>query len=358
MIEAKHYIGCFFIFFSVSMYGQNGNENALDNAQREYERGNYEKSLKYLPAGKVKVFNDKALDIKNLWLLSENYIELQYPEEEIIDNLKSIYAIDPLFTKDKYNLNISGNVESRLQTIHVYPKWVFNVVASRDLDVPMVVKEPYICEECIESDKYSYSELGSNFNINLAYFYSDKFGVETGIGYTASNYARNIKGKSKSDDYLGYDKYSVNYNEKLQFIDFPLRYVIRQKNWSFRLGANYKYLLQSDAKLYHTYIDKFEEQTTEQYTKDNLQKIRNRNLVFLGLNFDRKIFPGKRKDKSLWNISLNLNAQVGLNSFISEKNRLSNINFISDTYYTDDVIKMAMIGLGLGFNYNANYKIH
>jgi hypothetical protein len=89
---------------------------------------------------------------------------------------------------------------------------------------------------------------------------------------------------------------------------------------------------------------------------DDLQKIRNRNLAFLGFGIARKIYP--TKNKSLWFLSLSLNAQLGLNSFISKGNRLTDIDFISDSYYTDDVIKMAMIGLGLQFNYNANYKIH
>lgn len=353
MIEAKHHIACFFVFLSLTIYGQN--ENALDNAQREYERGNYERSLSYLNAGAGEEFSDKAIAIKNLWLLSENYIELQYPEQQIIENLKTIYTIDPLFTKEKYNLDVSGRVENRMNTIQVYPNWVFNISASRDLILPLVVKESYICEECIESDKYSYSEFGSNLSINLTYFYTDKRGVEAGIGYASSNYARNIDGKSKSDENSGYDRYSVSYNERLQFIDFPLRYVIKQQNWSFRVGVNYKYLIQSDAKLYHTYIDKFDEQTTELSTKDNLQKIRNKNLVFLGINIDRKIFPPK--DKSLWYLSLTLHAQMGLNSFISGNHRFSDINAIYDTYYTDDSIKLAMIGLGIRFNYNANYKI-
>lgn len=356
MNEVKHYIACFCILFSVSIYGQNGNENALDNAQREYESGNYERSLNYLNAGTGEAFNNKTLAIKNFWLLSENYIELEYPEEIIIKNLRLIYSIDPLFTKDKYNLEISGGVESRLQTIHIYPKWVLNVAASRDLDVPIVVKEPYICEECIESDNYSYSELGSNLNINLAYFYREKFGIEAGIGYATAYYSRDIKGKSTSNEYLKNDMYSVSYHENLQFIDFPFRFVIRQNKWSFRMGANYKYLIHSDAKLYHTYTDKFEEQITQQYARDDLQKIRNKNLVFLGFNIDRKLFPGK--DKSLWYLSFYLSAQVGLNSFISVKNRLSNINSIYETYYTDDKVSLTMLGIGLRINYNAKYKVN
>ncbi len=163
MISVKYYIGWFCMFLTFQLYGQNRSENALDNAQREYDRGNYERSLNYLNAGTGEEFGDRALAIKNLWLLSENYVELEYPEKIIIENLISIYSIDPLFTKEKYNLDISSRVESRLQTIHVYPQWVLNINASRDLETPIIKKEPYICEECISSDDYSFSEPGVRF---------------------------------------------------------------------------------------------------------------------------------------------------------------------------------------------------
>jgi hypothetical protein len=241
-------------------------------------------------------------------------------------------------------------MESRLNSIDVYPQLVLSVSVSGNLMMPIVETEPYICAECIESDKYSNSEMGSNFTVNLAYFYSKKSGVEVGIGYATSNYSRNIKSISSND------KYSVQFNERLQFIDFPARYIIALNKWKVRLGANYKYLIQSNAKIYHIYLNSSGEQIKQEYAKDNLHKIRNRNLAFLGLGFDREIYP--TKSKSLWYLSLNFNAQIGLNSFINKENRYSDIDFISDTYYTDDMIKMAMVGVGLRFNYNANYKIH
>ncbi len=349
MIEAKFFNGCICLLLSVSMYGQNGNINALDNAQLEYERGNYERSLSYLNASTGVAFNDKALTIKNFWLTVENYIELQYPEEVIIENLKSILTMDPLFTEEKYNLDFSGSLASRMQTISVYPQWVLNVRASRDFIFPFVVKEPYICEECVESDNYSFSEMGSNLNFNLGYFYTRKLGVESGIGYTTFNYSRNINGISQGD------KYTLAYNEKLQLIDVPLYYVIALTKWNIRVGANYKYLIQSDAKIFHSFTDKIEEEITQQFTRDNLQEIRNNNLIFFGFHIDREIFPSK--DKSLWYLTLNFISQVSLNSFISEKHRLSDLGFISDTYYTDDKVNFAMFGLGLRFNYNAKYKI-
>lgn len=338
------------MLLSISAYGQLDNKTVLENAQREYEKGNYERSLKYLNPITDFEFNDKTLAIKRLWLLTENYIELHISEERIINNLDSILLIDPLFSKGKYNLEMSSRMESRLFTIDVYPQLVLNVNASGNLMMPIVETESYICAECIESDKYSNSEIGSNLNINLAFFYNKKSGVEIGIGYATSNYSRNIKGISSNDSY------SVQYNERLQFIDFPVRYIIALDKWKIRVGANYKYLIQSNAKIYHSYTNKFEEQKTQQYSMDNLQKIRNRNFVYLGFEIDREIYPAK--GKSLWYLSVNFNAQFGLNSFINRENRYSDIDFISDTYYTDDLLRMAMIGFGLRFNYNANYKIH
>lgn len=348
MTLGKFYIGWYFLLFPVSVFGQIGDET-IDNAQNEYDRGNYERSLNYLNDTLNLELND-VLSIKRHWLISENYVELQYPEEVIIDNLKSILTIDPLFTDDKYNLEISSRVESRLLTIDVYPEWVVNVNASRDLIIPLVVKEPYICAECIQSDNYSFSEQGSNINVNVAYYFKKQYGFEAGIGFASSIYTRNIKGISSND------KYSVDYSERLQIIDLPLRYIIVLNKWSFRVGANYKYLFRSSASVYHSYIDDLNEPNKQVInTSDDLQKTRNRNLIFLGFNIDRKIYPAK--DKSLWYLSLNLNAQIGLNSFIDEKNRLSDVNFISDTYYTDDKVSLAMIGIGLRLNYNAKYKI-
>jgi hypothetical protein len=351
MNNLKHYIGCICILLSVSIYGQNQNEIVfLNNAQRELEKGNYESSLDYLNALSGTKLNDDVLAIKSLWLLSENYVELEYPEESILENLRAIYSIDPLFTKEKYNLDVSSRVENRLQTISIYPNWVLSVNASKDYIIPVVKKEPYICPECVSSDSYSFSELGSNFNINLAYYFKNNYGLESGIGYATATYSRIIQSESSGDEY------TVSYEEKLQLIDFPIRYIIEGNKWSIRIGANYKYLVQSNAKIYHTYLNNSGDQIRQEYTRDDLSEIRNRNLFFLGFNIDRKIYP--TKGKSLWFLSLNLNAQMGLNSFIAKENRLSDINFISDTYYTDDSIKLAMIGLGLRFNYNANFKIH
>lgn len=347
MVEIKHHIACILVFLSVSIYGQN--ENALDNAQREYERGNYERSLSYLNAGTGEEFSDKAIAIKNLWLLSENYIELQYPEQQIIQQLKSIYTIDPLFTKEKYNLDVSGSVENRLNTIHVDPRWVINLSVSRDAVLPMVTKEPYICPECVDSDEYSKSEPGMNMVINLAFFYRKNLGLETGVGYTFTSYSRNLKAHSRNDEY------TLNYNERLHFIDVPFRYIIALNKWNFRIGANYKYLIQSNAKTFQLYSNSAAEPIRQEYPEDDLQKLRNRNLVFLGFNIDRRIYPAK--SKSFWYLSVFLDAQVGLNSFISIENRLSNIDFISNTYYTDDKVSLTMLGVGLRINYNAKYKI-
>jgi hypothetical protein len=321
------------------------NKTALDNAQREYEKGNYERSLDFLKYITDSELTDDYLEVKRRWLLAENYIELSRPEDMIISNLDSILLIDPLFSKEKYNLDISSRMESRLLTINVYPNWVLSVIASKDLMIPIINKEPYICAECVESDHYSFSEMGSNFNINLAYFFKNQYGIEAGIGYATANYSRTVKSRSSGDEY------SVQYNEQLQFIDIPVRYIIALNKWNIKVGANYKYIIQSNAKVYHTGVE-----IQQVYSLDDLQKIRNRNLAFLGFGIARKIYP--TKNKSLWFLSLSLNAQLGLNSFISKGNRLTDIDFISDSYYTDDVIKMAMIGLGLQFNYNANYKIH
>jgi len=344
MIYVRNYIYCFALLLSISAYGQLDNKTVLENAQREYEKGNYERSLDYLKSISDFELADDFSEIKRRWLLSENYIELLRPEEYILNNLDSILLIDPLFSKEKYNLEISSRMEARLSTINVYPNWVLSLHASRDLIIPVINKEPYICAECVESDQYSYSEMGSDFNINLAYFFKNRNGIEAGIGYAAVNYSRTVKSRSSNDEY------SVQYNERLQFIDFPVRYIIALNNWNLRVGANYKYLIKSNAKVYHTGVE-----IQQVYSLDDLQKIRNRNLAYLGFGIDRKIYPVK--DKSLWNISLSLNAQMGLNSFISKENRLSDIDFISDTYYTDDIVNMAMVGFGLRFNYNANYKI-
>lgn len=332
------------MLLSISAYGQLDNKTVLENAQREYEKGNYERSLDYLKSISDFELADDFSEIKRRWLLSENYIELLRPEEYILNNLDSILLIDPLFSKEKYNLEISSRMEARLSTINVYPNWVLSLHASRDLIIPVINKEPYICAECVESDQYSYSEMGSDFNINLAYFFKNRNGIEAGIGYAAVNYSRTVKSRSSNDEY------SVQYNERLQFIDFPVRYIIALNKWNLRVGANHKYLIKSNAKVYHTSVE-----IQQVYSLDDLQKIRNRNLAYLGFGIDRKIYPVK--DKSLWNISLSLNAQMGLNSFISKENRLSDIDFISDTYYTDDIVNMAIVGFGLRFNYNANYKI-
>lgn len=345
MIIQRYYICCFGILLSLSVLGQDDNKVILENAQKEYEKGNYERSLYYLKSISEYELTVDYLEVKRRWLLAENHIELSRPEEMILNNLDSILLIDPLFSKEKYNLEISSRLESRLNTINVYPNWMLSVHASRDLMIPVINKEPYICAECVESDHYSFSDMGSNFNINLAYFFKNRNGIEAGIGYATANYSRTIKSISSSDEY------SVQFNERLQFIDIPVRYIIAFNKWNIRIGANYKYLIQSNAKVYHSGTE-----IQQVYSLDDLQKIRNRNLAYLGFGIDRKIYP--TKDKSLWYLSLNLNAQMGLNSFVSKENRLSNIDFISDTYYTDDVIKMAMIGLGLRFNYNANYKIH
>jgi hypothetical protein len=350
MIIQRCYICCFGILLSLSVLGQDDNKIILENAQKEYEKGNYERSLDYLKSISDFELKDDYLEVKRRWLLAENYIELSRPEEKILNNLDSILLIDPLFSKEKYNLEVSSRMESRLFTIDVFPQWVLSVNASENLMVPIVEAEAYICEECIESDNYSYSELGSNLNMNLAFFYNRKLGFEIGIGYATSNYSRNIKGISSNDTY------SVQFNESLQYVDFPVRYIIALNKWKVRVGANYKYLIQSNAKIYHSYTNKFEEQKTQQYSMDNLQKIRDRNFVYLGFEIDREIYP--IKSKSLWYLSVNFNAQIGLNSFVNKENRYSDIDFISDTYYTDDMIRMAMIGFGLRFNYNANYKIH
>lgn len=345
MVLVRYYICCFSVLLTISGYGQIDKKTALNNAQREYEKGNYERSLDYLKPITDLQLTDDYLEIKRRWLLTENYIELSHPEEKIINNLDSILLIDPLFSKGKYNLEMSSRMENRLLTIDVYPNWVLSASVTRDLMIPVIIKEPNICADCIVSDEYSFSEMGSNFNINLAYFLKNRNGIEAGIGYATANYSRYIESMS------GGDEYSVQYNERLQFIDFPVRYIITLNKWNIRVGANYKYLIQSNAKVYHTGVE-----IQQVYSLDDLQKIRNRNLAYLGFGIDRKIYP--TKGKSLWYLSLSLNAQIGLNSFISSENRLSDIDFISDTYYTDDMIKMAMIGLGLRINYNANYKIH
>ncbi len=302
MIIERCYICCFGILLSLSVLGQEDNKIILENAQKEYEKGNYERSLDYLKSISNFELTVDYLEVKRRWLLAENYIELSRPEEMILNNLDSILLIDPLFSKEKYNLEISSRMESRLLTIDVYPNWMLSVHVSRDLMIPVINKEPYICAECVESDHYSFSEMGSNFNINLAYFFKNRNGIEAGIGYATANYARTINSISSSDEY------SVQFNERLQFIDIPVRYIIALNKWNIRIGANYKYLIQSNAKVYHTGVE-----IQQVYSLDNLQKIRNRNLAYLGFGIDRKIYP--TKDKSLWYSIPKLKCSIGLKFF-------------------------------------------
>ena len=196
MVLVKTYICCFVVLLTLSAYGQMDNKTVLDNAQREYEKGNYERSLDYLKSISDFELTDDFWEVKRRWLLAENYIELSRPEEMILNNLDSILLIDPLFSKEKYNLEISSRMESRLNTIDVYPNWMLSVHVSRDLMIPVINKEPYICAECVENDRYSFSEMGTNFNINLAYFFKNRNGIEAGIGYATANYSRTIKSMS------------------------------------------------------------------------------------------------------------------------------------------------------------------
>ena len=320
-------------------------DEALSKAKNEFNSGNYEKSLELLNAIRL---NADEPNIQRYILIAEDLIALSVSEDSIHNTITSVYMVNPKFDPKSQNIDISDALLRRINSIVVYPKFIFSLEAPLNYILPLVKKQPYVCAECVSKDNYEYKSFGEGIDIRLTFMKNKMFGGETGIGFTTARYQRNIKNIADESTY------SLQFSEKLQLINIPLKTVWILKKWTYKAGLNYKYLIKSNITgiLSNTSILGERQQTA--YTRNNGETLRNRNLFFLSAEINRTLFQMKNKR---WYITTGSELQVGLNTLTDKKYRLSDINFVSNTNYTDDLVHLCFISINLGLHFEAHHYI-
>jgi hypothetical protein len=320
-------------------------DQKLMDAERQYFSGNYEKSLESL---NQIVLMKKEQFIQKEILVIENFIALHFPEDTIRNELISIYRIDPNFDPKSLNIDISDPLEQRLNTIVVYPLLIFSIEGSLMYNLPLVHKEPDVCEECVINDHYRYNSFTTGIGFRAVYMMNRTLGTEIGFGINSAGYQRNIQSASYQNSY------SVRYSENLRFLNFPIRIVSFNSGWTYKAGINYRYLIKSDAGATYKYTTPYLESLQKEYSINNSLKSRNRNLFFFSIEINKTLIDLKNQN---WYMSTGCEIQMGLNSLTNKNKMFSDFTFVSDTYYTDDRVHLCFINFRVTLNYKAYHVI-
>jgi len=340
MNKSLIYLGA--ILFETSIcFAQN--DNKLIKAQDQYRDGNFENSLELLHDIPGMPLQQEIL---RKVLTAENALSLHYPEDTIHAVLISIYKSNPTIDFSELNVDLSDAFQSRLKTIRSYPEFKISLEGTINYIFPRVRKEPHICNECVVSDHYRYSGFYPGVNLRAAFLFKPKIGIELGIGYNSAEYSRLLIGK------INKDSYSISYSEKLKLLDFPVRMLYYHRNWSYKAGLNYKYLLDSNAKAIIRKNNADGENVIKPYNREDSLLFRKKNLFFLGFDVSREIFHMKNRR---WSVEASLGLQLGLNSHIDEESLFQDIYFVTDANLVDDLVSLNSLSFGLRVKYNAKY---
>jgi hypothetical protein len=318
-------------------------DQKLIDADRQYRSGNYEKSLESLSQF---FLMKKEQFIQKEILVTENLIALHYSEDTIRKELISIFRLDPYFDPGTLNTDISDQLTQRLKTIEVYPTLTFSMEGLIFYNIPIIHREPYVCEECVTKDHYQHNTFSAGIGFRAAFMINRAYGAEIGFGINSGSYQRNIKSTSQ-------DPYKVHFKEDLQFLNVPIRIMRINSGWSYKAGINYRYLIKSDISAIITSTNQYGESLQKGYYANNSLSIRNRNLFFFSAEINRNIIDFKNQN---WFISTGCEIQIGLNT-LTDNNKHYNVDFTTNTYYGDDRVYLCFLSFKVALNLNAYHKI-